>query len=310
MSLDAITHGCFAGHETFPFRFAWLPKAVEETYRDSGVFGRDDAIVRFGVGKNMVRAIRHWGLSMGVLEEVPQSRGRFVEASSLGRMLFAHTRGCDRYFEDIGTAWLLHWELCSRPDHATTWYWVFSHAPQLEFTRGDLQTWLTNLAEQKGWSRVAGTSLRRDVDTFLRTYTPSRAARSASIEDSIECPFIELGLLRQSEGADGTFALCRGLQPSLPDEIFTYSLARQLERSGEGARTVPLHAVAFAPGSPGRVFCLTEDALLARLERVATLTDHAVVFDDTAGLRQLLVKAPPDPTALLKRYYDRTGGRA
>ena len=32
-------------------------------------FKREDAMVEFGVGKNMVRSIRLWGLATGVLEE-------------------------------------------------------------------------------------------------------------------------------------------------------------------------------------------------------------------------------------------------
>src|SRR5579884_462777 len=49
----------FSGHETFPFRTAWLKKAVDAVTADPRVFTRDDAFVVLGVGKNMVRSIRH-----------------------------------------------------------------------------------------------------------------------------------------------------------------------------------------------------------------------------------------------------------
>ena len=62
------SHLSFAGHETFVFRYAWLTKAVEAVQTDPEIFSRDDAIVRLGVGKNMVRSIRHWGLATGVLQ--------------------------------------------------------------------------------------------------------------------------------------------------------------------------------------------------------------------------------------------------
>ena len=48
----------FSGHETFVFRYGWLTKAVTAVTEDPGVFAREDAIVRLGVGKNMVRSIR------------------------------------------------------------------------------------------------------------------------------------------------------------------------------------------------------------------------------------------------------------
>ena len=69
-----MERGSFAGHETFPFRYTWLRKAVAATDGDGRVFRRDDAMVVFGVGKNMVRSIRHWGLACGVLEEDPEVR--------------------------------------------------------------------------------------------------------------------------------------------------------------------------------------------------------------------------------------------
>lgn len=301
--IGTIEHASFAGHETFPFRFGWLPRAVVQSGSDCEVFGREDAIVRFGVGKNMVRSIRHWGLATGVLEEVEKSRGQFVVPSWLGKFLFHPQKGADHYLEDPGTTWLLHWELASSPVHATTWYWVFNHAPQLEFARTDLVTWLLALAEQKGWTRVAEVSLKRDVDTFVRSYVPSKQGRASGVEDSIDCPLVELGLVRENTAPQGTYSLVRGPHSALPDELFAYAVVQQLRSLPEGSRTVPMHAVAFAPGSPGRVFCLSEDAVLARLERIASLTNNSVTFDETAGLKQLLIKRLPDARDLLEAYY-------
>lgn len=49
------------GHETFPFRYTWLPKAVKMVTNNPKIFSdEDNAMVSLGVGKNMVRAIRFW----------------------------------------------------------------------------------------------------------------------------------------------------------------------------------------------------------------------------------------------------------
>ena len=74
----------FSGHETFVFRYTWLKKAVDAVLADSRVFAQEDAIVTLGVGKNMVRSIRHWGLATGVLEEEPKSRGTQMKVSPFG----------------------------------------------------------------------------------------------------------------------------------------------------------------------------------------------------------------------------------
>ena len=60
----------FSGHETFPLRLNWLKKAVSVVNDKSTVFQSDEAIVKFGVGKNMVRSIRHWGLATEVIESI------------------------------------------------------------------------------------------------------------------------------------------------------------------------------------------------------------------------------------------------
>ena len=81
----------FSGHQSFPFRYPWLKKGIDGIASDPRIFGADDAMVRFGVGKNMVASMRHWGLALGVLQEppdVPGNRGRSLESTELGNALF------------------------------------------------------------------------------------------------------------------------------------------------------------------------------------------------------------------------------
>ncbi len=308
-TLATIERGSFAGHETFPLRYAWLRKAVQHVKKDGRVFLDDDAMVRLGVGKNMVRSIRHWGLVCGVIEEdagVPNNRGRALRPSALGHALFDNA-GWDPYLEDPATLWLLHYELASVPDHATTWYLVFNHLPQPEFTKAGLLSWLLKLVQERAWGRLSPASLKRDIDVFLRTYVPARASRTVPLEDTLDSPFVELELLREL-GAKGSYVIQRGDPPSLPDAVFAYGLVKFLTRNASTSHAVPLHAVAFAPGSPGRVFALTEDALMARLERIEAATDGAVVFNDTAGLRQLFVHRLPELLDVLRPSYEGRDG--
>ncbi len=59
----------FSGHETFPCRYAWLPKAFLAIKTDSKIFTDiESAMVTMGVGKNMVRAIQFWVQMTGVAE--------------------------------------------------------------------------------------------------------------------------------------------------------------------------------------------------------------------------------------------------
>jgi hypothetical protein len=67
------TKPTFGGHEKFVFRHGWLKKGVDAVHQDAAIFSRDQALVTLGVGKNMVRSIRHWCLATNLVEAVPGS---------------------------------------------------------------------------------------------------------------------------------------------------------------------------------------------------------------------------------------------
>ena len=203
----------FSGHETFPLRYGWLKKAFDATADTSddprnkrAVFLADDAIAKFGVGKNMVASIRHWAASTDVIVEETSDR---IVTTPFGRALFG-IRGHDPYMEHHATMWLLHWKLCANPSK-TTWYWAFNHFGRSTFRREDLVHGLVKLATARGWQRVSETTVRRDVECFLRTYAAPHAGAGAAPEDALESPLAELGLVR-AIGRRGRLSVCPGRQ--------------------------------------------------------------------------------------------------
>jgi hypothetical protein len=160
----------FSGHETFPFRYSWLKKGVDAVKDDPTVFLHDDAMTRLGVGKNMVRSIRHWCLATGVIEPLPgRSRkptGHFGVAW-LGKAVL-DDGGWDPYLEDPATLWLLHWQIASNVRRCSTWYWAFSHFHEPEFTRDSLCAALLRWTQTIGAKRVTASSLKGDVDWLLQ----------------------------------------------------------------------------------------------------------------------------------------------
>src|SRR5258708_22841522 len=112
----------FSGHETFPCRYAWLPKAYRAIEGDPQLFGNDeDAMVRLGVGKNMVRAIRFWAQATGIATAKEQG---LSENSPFGKALFKRN-GLDPYLEDRRTLWLLHWQISTKVHEPLfAWNWL------------------------------------------------------------------------------------------------------------------------------------------------------------------------------------------
>lgn len=289
MGVGATQHA-FSGHESFSFRYPWLKKGFDAVCADGNVFLRDDAITTLGVGKNMVRSIRHWCLTSGVLEENHRHAQGTLSPSALGKLLLAD-EGLDPYLEDPATLWLLHWQIASNRTRATTWYWVFNHFHEPEFTREVLTSALTHWTRTLGGKPVADSSLKRDVEVFLRTYVPSRHKPGHIAEDTLDCPLVELGLIVQP-GDGRAYRFQRGYQPGLPDGMLIYAVLCFWEAHAPQTNTMALHDLARLPGSPGRLFKIDESSLIERLEDIERQTEGSVSYDETAGLRQLYRRQP------------------
>ena len=222
-------HGMFSGHETFPFRYGWLKKGADGLSKRSDIFSREDAMVDLGVGKNMVRSIRHWCLASQVAEEgemAPNGRTRGIKLSELGRSLFIDP-GWDAYLEDDGSLWLLHWHLATNAVRATTWYWAFNILKDQEFTREGLAHSLQRLVEDRNWNKVSLSSLNSDTSCFLRTYVPGKRGPTSTPEETLDCPLTNLSLIIET-GEANKYRFNNGSKPSLPAAIFCYALLARL----------------------------------------------------------------------------------
>jgi hypothetical protein len=294
----------FSGHESFPLRFAWLPKGIQGVTHDPEIFTREDAPVTLGVGKNMVASIRHWCLTLNMIE--PEGRSGKVKTTSLGHQLF-DSDGWDPYLEDIGTLWLLHWLLARQTQRASTWHLAFTQWNATSFTREHLVEWLAEFVRESKTARATLGSLRRDVDVFVRTYVASHATRDLSLEDTFDSPLVELGLIREVEARHYVFT--RGSRPSLPTEIFAYALLDFWQHRFAHQRTLSFEAIHFGPGSPGSAFKLSENALAERLEGLPTWS--GLTYDETAGTRVVLRQEERSgthdlsPGVALRHYFGR-----
>ena len=289
----------FSGHETFPFRYTWLKKGVDAVRDDPSVFSSGRATITLGVGKNMVRSIRHWCITAGLIHAMAD-RTQF-EPTDLGKAVLADG-GLDPYLEDTATLWLIHARLAANANRATTWYWAFGVFAQSEFRKERFTSELIDWSERNGANRISENSIKRDVDCFLRTYVPSRLTKGSILEDTFNCPLVELGLISDSVD-EITYQFHRGPKDSLPTEIFISAMSRFWESRFDDRNSLALGEIAYSPGSPGQIFKLDVDSVVQYLEEVETLTDGALRYDETAGLKQVYRDRKIDPIELLHHYY-------
>ena len=169
----------------------------------------------------------------------------------------------------------------------TTWFWAFSHYPAITFERDGLIRKLDRLASDRGWSRVAQTTLKNDVACFIRTYVARQPSGKTGHDDALESPLTELGLIKAIGKNDG-FRFVRGPKSTLGDGVFAYALVDFWSRFHPNAATLSFEAIAHAPGSPGRVFQFDENDVADRLAVLDDATDGALRWSETAGLKQVV----------------------
>lgn len=293
----------FARHETFHPRNGWLTKAVDAVDVDPYVFTRDRAPIDLGVGKNMVRAIRYWGIACKVFEETARegdSRAIPLRVTPMGQLLLGR-QGWDRYIEDPRTLWLLHWELLRPPVMAPVWWWAFNQFDAVEFEAADLERFAIEAMIDEGWAGPAVSSVAKDVDCLLRMY--GRRSRVGG-EEWLDSPFASLELIEPVPGQSRRwrFGSARMLEPA----IVAYAALDCLRRWEASAKTVSLARLAAAPGGPGRAFRLTESALAAALG-VAAQQVQGLTVAAPAGLTQLIANRDVGvlQLELLARAYGR-----
>ncbi len=105
MSLEQSALPVFAGHQTFHPRFGWIKKGYDAVNVDPEVFNNPEAPLLLGVGKNMVEAIRFWGIATKAWAKIPHTskkRTHLYVPTGFGKALLAD----DGFDPILGTAGL------------------------------------------------------------------------------------------------------------------------------------------------------------------------------------------------------------
>lgn len=263
----------YSGHETFPCRYAWLPKAFAAIQLDHRAFADEEqAMIRLGVGKNMVRAIRFWMVETSV---AIKSADGGHEPSKFAKAIFSQTRGRDPFLEDTRTLWLLHWHLSTHSvgDPLFAWDFLMNQWQLPEISRSSALAAFRRVAD-KDARPPSDVTLEQHFDTFLHTYVPTRTRKGAVQEDNLDCPLVELELIttvgeRRVSGTgrrEPIYAFRIEDKPDITTELFAYALHDYWIKRHSTERTLTFKDVTFGHGSPGQIFKLPEWAVRQRLE--------------------------------------------
>ncbi len=295
----------FSGHESFPCRYAWLPKAFQAVEDDPKIFADEEkAMVKLGVGKNMVRAIRFWVQVAGVAES---SKGEYA-VTSFGEAIFSQN-GLDPFLEDISTLWLIHWNFSTHVDDPLfAWDFLLNSWQHPEISRSEVLRAFQKEAERHERT-LSPVTLEQHFDIFLHTYIPTRSPKGEILEDNLDCPLVELELIQtvgerklESGKRETIFAFRREEKPEISAALFHYCLDDFWNKRRPHEKTISFRDVSVSAGSPGQIFKLPEWNLRERLELIEKESKGAFVYQESAGM-QRITRSGLSQKELLERIY-------
>ncbi len=286
-----INQPVFSGHETFPLRYGWLKKVYDEmeiannNKQDAkDIFNKPASIATFGVGKNMVSSMRHWATYANVIND--------NKLTKFAKEIFPDD-GLDPWMENSATLWLLHWNI-ARSEKLVTYYWFFNFYNGGTFDRKQMNEEVYALCVDMDWKLPSLTTLKRDVECFIRMYAGKDFSTKAYNDDSIESPLTEISLIKPLR-TNGYFSANRGHRDSLSCAVYLYAVCDFWVSENANSSSLSLESLMYDPCSPGRVFLLDEENLIGLSYKAAELAEKHLNWSETAGLKQFTLK--PNVTA-------------
>ena len=276
----------FSGHESFACKSHWLKRGYDFV-RGENNFNDDDAVVRLGVGKNMVASIKFWLKAIGLLKD--------AGLVALANHLFDDDNGKDPYLEDIGTLWLLHF-LLIQTGYATIYKTTFVdyHRQRNIIEKSKLQNYIKHICfDETGYKNLYNdNTVKRDIGVMLHNYCAKNGG-NVNIEDSNSL-FAPLNLICETE--KNTYRFNYDTRSDVPSLIFLYALLIKFE----GRNSISFEDITEL----ALIFCLTNNDLLDIINYLCDLYPSEIVFSDVAGIKELQFRATLNSMDVLDRYYE------
>lgn len=280
---SSIERYVFSGHESFPCKTLWLKKGYDFIYGNNN-FNAADAVVKLGVGKNMVASIRYWMKSFGLLKE-----GGLAEVAGL---VFADNIGMDPYVEDLGTLWLLHYLLISSRE-ATLYNLLFTRFQRERriFERQHIVSFVKRyMAENGKLKNYNENTVKKDVAVLLQNYVQPMKAQAMEDYSTL---LIDLDLVRTTDGKQYIFN--QEGKRQLPPDILMYAIIEE-KKADNSIDYDTLQNI-------GLMFCLNDMELIADLLLLQERYPDVIRYSDTAGLRQVQFLRSVESLNVLRHYY-------
>lgn len=287
------------GHESFYIREGWLRKGITALNIDADILSNTQvAIDNLGVGSAMVKSIRYWLQAVGLTEEKRGDKGKRYQrlTEEFGDIIFKN----DRYFEDLGTLYLLHYKLVTNRELATSWNLFFNEIKATELTKHHMEEALEQLILNIDPEySISARSLGDDCNCILKTYFAEKNDLKDP-EDNMICPFSDLGLIKKLNvrGKEEVIFKTVPNRSKLDKLVVLYVILDNLE----GKNSTTIKNLIEDNNNIGRVFNLDKNSINYYVD---LLEDEGYLqVNRTAGLNTIYpTSLSENATSILEKYY-------
>lgn len=280
----------FSGHDSFHCRHLWLKKGFDFV-QEGRSFNDKDAVIRLGVGKNMVSAIRFWLKAFNIIS----NKDLLTE---FGKRLLDSENGYDPFLEDEGSLWLLHYQLVKN-GFSSIYSIIFNdlRKEKLFFNKETFVNYMKRVRATDPDSSFNENTLAKDFIVFINLYKNN--PKSNEVEDSSSGLLSDLELLTSSGGGkDERFFIENSERDRLPMSIVLYAMVDNLNYGN----SVNLNSLELEWNSPASIFALNR---LGLMNKITEIVDNFkdIIFTDHAGTKELQFKNKPNAFSILDKYY-------
>lgn len=282
--MATVKRYCFSGHETFYCKSLWLKKGYDYLCEGNN-FNQDDAVVRLGVGKNMVASIRFWLKAFGLtIDDTPTDIANIV----------LHNDG-DPFLEDTNTLWLLHYLLVSNKISSIyNLLFVEYQREKKELDRELLQNFVKrrcNVPEQKNVYNE--NTVKKDIGVLLHNYL---APKSLSSVEDFTGIMVGLNLLRRLDNGE-TYVFNEIAGNAIDNRIILFAIL-DTAKDDTTISFYEIQELALTFGMP-----LTKFIEVVR--KIEAKYPKQIHYSETSGVRNIqFTGAKFDKNKILRQYYN------
>ena len=290
----------FRAHETFFIRKGWISKGmryIDKTNGEVFISKNDNPMDVLGIGANMVKALRYWLQALGVTNE--NTSGRHIqEFSDFGKLIYEY----DKYIEELGTLYLLHYKLARNEELATSWYYFFNHFSLSDFTKEEFIEQISNFIKIKYPDcNIAQRSLDDDFTCIINTYVPrfKTMPSKVSAENNIDCPLGELGLIDILKKERKSIIYKKSVPAA--STFNPWIILAVIHDNANERKEIGLNELLTANNNIGKIFNLDSITMLDVLHSAERIGELKIVR--TAGLDVILLTNSYKFEDCVKQYY-------